>query len=615
MNSNSKSLAADLSRIVLLGIAFDVSRFVARECCGALTSRLCRDDNSSKESREDTAVSTFAFTGFIERCKFLHMDRIRRLFSKRHLGLFVYLLLPPPLLIYGAWDYLLCKNKVLQRPINNSTIFGGVYFTSVVTSFGLLLWICPELLSWGDDAEVDDDDKITKKEDGLTKKSFPSLIFRQPLVPDSSNELERRPRSDSIRSVMSEECSVNTQTINTPIVEKTQKRYLEILVHNVSHTDLILGLSCDQGSSSMMNRAVSDPFPADFEDTPRKNNASPRNNTNEDEEEYIMCRPRFSAFDLFSRRVLSELQGQMKITSSEASSTNKHPLLQKIISYPRYERSSKTARHTLVTPRPSDQTMLPVGFNLERDEGINNTAVDPCEMQSLRLRGRDIPKVDPYLLGETPRRMTQLQNIHSPPIDEQSDLHTPRDGSMQDRLRINAVFFPLLATLLPRWLGRIADKFGDEDCGAKKLTAPLHTPNVKKVVFLVSGVGTPRNWTHSISGNSTQTCAEIMELFIHVLYPDVTVIRIHSETNIFRYDENITFATQELMPVIDSYRDAHARGEPYPDEKSDDGMELEKRPFDPDWRQTVSVAYSFADGSAARSHAIQAALRLVHLHC
>lgn len=85
--------------------------------------------------------------------------------------------------------------------------------------------------------------------------------------------------------------------------------------------------------------------------------------------------------------------------------------------------------------------------------------------------------------------------------------------------------------------------------------------------------------------------------------------RIHSQTNIFRYDENISFATQELMPCIDSYRDAHARSEPYPDEINSNEKITDRNPFNPDWRQTVSIAYSFADGSAARSHAIQSALR------
>lgn len=119
----------------------------------------------------------------------------------------------------------------------------------------------------------------------------------------------------------------------------------------------------------------------------------------------------------------------------------------------------------------------------------------------------------------------QLDTIHSPPTDDQEGMQTPsRRSPTQDILRINAVFFPLLATLLPRWLGQITDKFGGEEGGAK-MQRPLDSPNVKKVIVLVSGVGTPRNWTHSISGNSTQTCAELMELFIHVLYPDVTVVR------------------------------------------------------------------------------------------
>jgi hypothetical protein len=61
------------------------------------------------------------------------------------------------------------------------------------------------------------------------------------------------------------------------------------------------------------------------------------------------------------------------------------------------------------------------------------------------------------------------------------------------------------------------------------------------------------------------------------------------------------------MPVVDSYRDAHARSVPYPDEEV--APRSGRKSFNPDWRQTVSVTYSFADGSAARSHAIQAALR------
>ena len=360
------------------------------------------------------------------------------------------------------------------------------------------------------------------------------------------------------------------------------------MVHNVSHTDLILGLSGNGGLKSI--EQTSKPCPsAEYEDTQRKKNSTSNANQSGDDdtdEKYIMCRPRFSAFDLFSKRVLSELQGQIESTSEKDL---------KVVSYPRYERSTKTARYTLVTPRPTEQYMLPIGFNLERPEGINNTAVDVSEMPNLRVRGKDIPKLDPYRLGEAPRR------LNLPRQQPSNDDQMKKTHALQETLRINAVFFPLMATLMPRWLGQISDKF-------KSDKAFVESPNVKKVVVLVSGVGTPRNWTHSISGNSTQKCAELMEMFIHVLYPDITVVRIHSETNIFRYDENITFATQELMPIIDTWRDANAKSESYPDEQVV-APSVQHNAFNPDWKQFVSVTYSFADGSAARSHAIQAALR------
>ena len=98
--------------------------------------------------------------------------------------------------------------------------------------------------------------------------------------------------------------------------------------------------------------------------------------------------------------------------------------------------------------------------------------------------------------------------------------------------------------------------------------------------------------------------------------------RIHSETNIFRYDENITFTNDELMPCIDAYRDAHARGQPYPTYETDTNGNMtmvqnnnvhptknNNTSYDPDWKQSFHVTLSFADGSPARTHAIQSSLR------
>ena len=112
-----------------------------------------------------------------------------------------------------------------------------------------------------------------------------------------------------------------------------------------------------------------------------------------------------------------------------------------------------------------------------------------------------------------------------------------------------------------------------------------------------------------ITGNSTRFCAHLMEKFIKVLYPNVTVVRIHSdESNIFRYDENLSFVKRQLIPCIDAYRDAYARGLPYPDEITD-SIKLKGNDFNTEWKNSFHVTLSFADGSPARTYAIQASLR------
>jgi hypothetical protein len=120
------------------------------------------------------------------------------------------------------------------------------------------------------------------------------------------------------------------------------QRQLEMLVHNVAHTDLVLSLDPRDG-----------------------------------EGQYCLCRPRFSAFDLYTSRILKSLP-----TSPET------------VSFPRYERSDEDPRHTIVTPRPSRQKMIPTGFRLEHDTSA--LKVTPEELQNLRFRGRDVPRIEKY---------------------------------------------------------------------------------------------------------------------------------------------------------------------------------------------------------------------------
>ena len=308
--------------------------------------------------------------------------------------------------------------------------------------------------------------------------------------------------------------NVGPEAKNTSSHQQSQ-RQLEMLVHNISHTDLVLSLDPRDG-----------------------------------EGQYCLCRPRFSAFDLYTSRILSSLP--------------KNP---ETVSFPRYERCDEDPRHAIVTPRLSRQKMLPAGLCLDPNTSVLKVPQD--ELVNLRIRGRDAPRIEQYAKDNT--------------------------SAIACDLRLDYVFFPLLAALLPRWRQQIATNYSPQT-------------DVKKVVVLVSGVGTPRNWTHSINGNSTEACAELMERFIRIVHPDVTVVRIHSETNLFRYDENILFAKHELKPRIDAYRDTHARGQAYPDEVKYP-KDMVEAPFSADWKRSFHVSLSYADGSQARIHAIQAALR------
>jgi hypothetical protein len=415
------------------------------------------------------------------------------------------------------------------------------------------------LLTYKKSKDDDDDDENKAKKNNEQNENKNEVEDRLPVV--GLRELERiestTPSSSTTTTPKEQQQELpGSQQQQQQQPQPQPQRYLEILVHNVSHTDLVLSLEA--------------PF--------LQENDPP----SEELDSYCLCRPRFSAFDQYSRRVLDSLGG------TDAAQP-------RLVTFPRYERSDDTPRYH-IKPEPTKMEKLPIGFALSPSPTTTNTkkknsflTVTTDALTDLRVRGRDAPRV---------QRLTE-------------------DGT-----HINAVFFPLMATLLPQWHAKIKEKYAYANAQEGR------PPNPKKVLILVSGVGTPRNWTHSMTGNSTEQCAKLMQRFVQFLYPDLVVVQVHSETNIFRYDENISFVQNDFIPCIQSYRDAHAKGLPYPDEllllmqqgnnnnvtttKDDD------RAFSTDWRKSMSVTLSFADGSPARNHAIQAALRTykpTYFHC
>jgi hypothetical protein len=123
----------------------------------------------------------------------------------------------------------------------------------------------------------------------------------------------------------------------------------------------------------------------------------------------------------------------------------------------------------------------------------------------------------------------------------------------------------------------------------------------RKIIYLITGVGNPSDVgtdrpLHLIHDNSTEYTGMLMKAFIEQEYKGVEVICVHSTTNLFRYDENIVFVKNNLMPRIELLRDALA----------------EK--FGSRWKSLLHVTMSFADGSSARINSINAALRIYKPH-
>ena len=431
---------AAVGHVIVLGAAFEISRFATKKVCQH--AALLRPDS--------------------ERIR----ELIRPYLTESTLKLCACVFMPPALLI-GA-------SRLSSKEFGRNF---SLVLSSALSLAGLVKIVYPTRDVQG--GLRDDKVNVDHKDAGTIETPCPSVA----LPPSLDEQRERRQRSDSILSEVS--MATTTAVGSTNPQSQRKQNYLEILVHNVSHTDLILGLT---GADEQIGN-TEQPFPADFEKTPRKQNATKQvSNSREggadNHEDYILSRPRFSAFDLFSNRLLSAI--------TRLSRRGSHL---KTVSYPRHERSGASARYTLVTPRPSDRLMLPVGFDLEHDDGLDDARLTSLDMQNLRIRGSDMQRASP-----------RGRVLPPPPLSDKAD-------KTKERIRISACFFPLLAVLMPRWLGSIADKFGSNS-NEEKTVAPQETPNVKKVVILVSGVGTPRNWTHSVSGNSTGEFAQACDPFL-----------------------------------------------------------------------------------------------------
>lgn len=275
---------------------------------------------------------------------------------------------------------------------------------------------------------------------------------------------------------------------------------VEILVHNISHSDLVLCIN-------NLERSLA----ADAS----------------------IARPKFSHFREITEKILLNVESTINTPSDNSAGLA-------ISHYPKHYRNgnSLNIKYGLTSDMNNE---IPVGFNLR------DTPVFIDNMASLRFRRDDA-------------------NLCLPTHSDSKNVSC----------NIDAAYFPLVSILISKWLEMLQN--------ASK-------SNALKIIVLISGRGHSDELSSDDIDNSTKFTGQLITYFIHSQYPDIKIVHIHSTINLFRYDENVVFVKRELMPLIDSYRNALA----------------EK--MGGKWKDALHIALSFADGSSARISAIQAALR------
>lgn len=229
-----------------------------------------------------------------------------------------------------------------------------------------------------------------------------------------------------------------------------------------------------------------------------------------------------------------------------------------------------------------ESAVLAFGRSVRRDE---SHAAYPVGVAESRLPcGVSLRSAEPWPAARVKNDL-KVKRRPSRRLSDPAGASATMGEMVEPALVPRRVYFPLLAVLLRAWLASTA---ADDDDDATK----------ERVVLLVSGAGTPRDEARDARENSTQFVAELMEVFLAKVcagvagFPAVRVVRLHSEANVFRYDENISFVRHELEPAVVALRQRVVGDDPQDD-----------------WADRFRVAISFADGAPARVSTIHKSLR------
>ena len=321
---------------------------------------------------------------------------------------------------------------------------------------------------------------------------------------------------------------------------RLQPGRVELLVFNVSHVDVVLGVlrapgAASAGAAASVAGAGAGP---DFGGGARE----PESTVGVDR---LFARPRFNRFYPVCKQVRESLE-----SLGEASEVLRCP----------FEFTDDTGEQS--------------------DEEAASSAAELAARakEAAPAGGAAAPAILPVGFGfdACPVREESWGNLHLKSHDEGGAAETASAPT------VVSIMFPLFAQVLATWLELV--EHADVELE--------NTAMARRMVYIISGAGKPRNRELDIRSNSTKGASEILGLFVRRCFPGVETRQLDSGLGVFHYDQNVSFMNEVVLPAVEDLR--HPLVEVYGDE----------------WKKRMRLTIALTDGSPARLAALNASLRL-----
>ena len=344
--------------------------------------------------------------------------------------------------------------------------------------------------------------------------------------------------------------------------------HYSILVHNVTHSDLLLGLAPNDSNGTSHN-SFQPLSPSSFLFASQHPTS-------------LIAQPRFHRYRDLTRAVLK------RFVAEEHKQPVHFPSLH-------YNQADTSATPPSTSPSP---TALPLPSA--------NTSGPPCSLPYGFQLSDPLPSFDSY-------DGLRLRSSFSSP-----------GAKLPDVPRVLAVFFPMLAVLIPKWMqacerrrlkrdkirevmqssstsnststsssisNRQSSNGSPSSLPTSSTSAFSSSSSHHMILYLVSGAGTPWDRSLSTAANSTKCTAQLLQLFLSHFYPTIEVHVVHSSADIFHYDSNVRFINTQLMPLLLSHRSYLSSL------------------FADQWPSHLSLFSSLTDSPPARSSSLLSSLR------